>query len=134
MFGFAIWSDARQKRNVLVVLSSLKDAELHDQATKWLTGRLSNKKLRVQKAALFGSVVHDHYPTSDVDIVVLFTASSDGQITKIGRQIKGPISNEFRLKFGHSLHVQLFHPIETDRWAAFLTTAGKHEILPLDNA
>lgn len=136
MFGFVVWTEIRQRRYAAVAPSivQLRDAELHDQAAKWLTAKLSNKKLRVHKAALFGSVVHDHYPTSDVDVVVLFAGASDKLVSKIGRKIRGPISNEFRLQFGHPLHVQFFHATERDHLSAFLTKAGKHELLPLENA
>lgn len=113
-------------------LQRLEDEELHDQASRWLSKILSDKSLRVQRAILFGSIVHDHYPTSDVDVIVLFKPLRNSQAGKIGRKIKGQIGSDFNRRFAHRLHVQLYLDSEKVRCRKFLSGLGKYEELTLE--
>ena len=111
--------------------AELNDTDLHEHARKWLEHQLSNKKLRAAEAFLFGSVVHTHYATSDVDVVVYLGTSKDREIAKAGRLIKDNVARDFQRTFGHRLHVQLFSPQEKESKERFLSDAGKVEEIKL---
>ena len=90
-------------------LELLEDADLAKQATRWLSVTLSDRKLHLEKRAyLFGSIIHDHYETSDVDVIVEFQPIKDSQIAKSVRRIRNEIASAFQQKFGHKLHVTFF--------------------------
>lgn len=114
-------------------LEELEDEDLLKQAARWLIARLSDGKLGVRRAILFGSVVHDHFPTSDVDVIVFFKATSDRAVAKAGRKIKAEIGQQFKQRFNHPLHAQLFHANEEMRFSNFVSKLGKYEELPLRN-
>src|SRR6266481_1881310 len=59
-------------RSRMVPIEQLEDHELYAQATVWLSKRLAERKLHVEGACLFGSIMHDRYPTSDVDVAIWF--------------------------------------------------------------
>jgi predicted nucleotidyltransferase len=111
----------------------LEDEDLHRQAANWLTARLSDKKLGVNRAILFGSVVYDHFPTSDVDVIVFLKPSSDRRVSSAGRRIKAEIGQQFKQRFNHSLHAQLYDASEEVRLTKFLSKLGKYEELTLRN-
>jgi predicted nucleotidyltransferase len=119
------------RKSAMDEMIPLEDIELHDQASRWLSGWLSSEDLRVQRAVLFGSVVHEHYPTSDVDVIVLSKPITGRTAKSVGRRIKSEMRREFKLRFGHPLHVQLFLAGEKERFDAFLSRLDKYEELPL---
>lgn len=103
---------------------ALEDADLKKIVSKWLIAKLSDS--RVQQAALFGSVVHDHFTTSDIDVIVRFKQMPDAQVGKAVRHIKGPIAERFKDQFGHDLHVKFFMAAEKAGYEAFAANT-KHE-------
>jgi predicted nucleotidyltransferase len=109
-------------------LESLEDADLKTAASKWLRAKLSARGLHITNAALFGSIVHEHFKTSDVDVIVKFAALSERQIASAVRQIKGPLASAFERQFGHDLHVKFFCTEEVEGHSAFLAST-KHETL-----
>jgi hypothetical protein len=124
-------ADARKAaRNRMIPVEHLEDRDLHDQAKAWLKYRLSDKALGIKEAFLFGSVIHDHYPTSDVDLGVVLQRVPDKRLARIGRDLKGKLATDFKHTFGHSLHISFFVVDEGTRLADFLAKAGEHE--PLD--
>jgi hypothetical protein len=106
-----IWWDARRVQNKQAAEALTtgwawsNEREKRDQVTRWLQSVFSDKGLRIRRAFLFGSILHDHYTTSDVDLVVLFDNLSDRRITKLVRRIKGKIRLDFQNTFSHLLHV-----------------------------
>lgn len=110
-------------------LSNLAEAELRRQAVSWLAGRLEDRKLRVGSAYLFGSVLHDHYPTSDVDLAIQFEPLNERNLGRAAKRFKRQLSQDFGGTFGHPLHVTFFTADEQERRDAFLLKAGKHERL-----
>lgn len=112
-----------------VSTAGLEDADLKKMVSKWLIAKLSDRKLHVQRAALFGSIVHDHFRTSDVDVIVKFKPISDAQIGRLVRRIKGPIADEFKRTFGHDLHVKFFCAGEGPGYDAFAADTKHEEII-----
>jgi predicted nucleotidyltransferase len=89
------WRDPNFGRVVPKSIAALEDDDLKKQASRWLIARLSEQKFHIQQAALFGSIVHDHFRTSDVDVIVRFKPISEKVIGKTVRRIKGQLANEF---------------------------------------
>lgn len=112
-------------------IDQLEDKELREQASKWISNWLSDRKLCIQRAVLFGSVVYDHYATSDVDVIIVAEAMTNRKAARIGRKIKNEMRRDFNVRFGHPLHVQLFDATEKDRFEQFLSRLGKFEEVPL---
>jgi len=117
----------------LPTLDSLDDMELHRQAANWLAASLSDKKLCIQRAILFGSVVHDNYATTDVDVIIFGKPMSDRKLKRVGRKLKGEMGEQFKERFGHRLHLQLYTAMEKERMEAFLKGLSKYEELRLEN-
>ncbi len=130
----AIWGAANARKIMaesMLPRERLDDKGLHDQARSWLESRLSDRKLLVEHAHLFGSVVHDHYSTSDVDVAVTFKAASEKKIGKAGRRLRGEVAQDFKRTFGHRLHFQFFCAQEAEDQNQFLGAAGKYERLDI---
>jgi predicted nucleotidyltransferase len=104
----------------------LTDADLKAQVTNWLITKLSVRAFHITAVTLFGSVVHNHFKTSDVDVIVRFAPLRERQIALAVRKIKGPMSSEFKRQFGHDLHVKFFCAEEVEGYNAFLAST-KHE-------
>jgi predicted nucleotidyltransferase len=115
-------------------VAHLEDEELRQRASRWISTWLSDTGLCVRRAFLFGSVVHDHYPTSDVDVIVLSGPMSEMKAMRVGRKIRTEMRRQFKLRFGHPLHVQLFHATETVRFEEFLSRLGTFQELPIRHA
>lgn len=130
MLGWAIADARKTVRDRMIPVQHLEDRDLHDQAKSWLKHRLSEKTLKVKQAFLFGSVIHDHYPTSDVDLGVIVEPTTDRQLARIGRELKKKLAQDFKYTFGHSLHISFFVADEQSRLMDFLAKAGEHE--PID--
>jgi predicted nucleotidyltransferase len=129
--GFIIYQVKQRPLPPPPTLEKLEDEDLHRQAANWLMARLSDRKLGVSRAILFGSVVYDHFPSSDVDVIVLFKAISDKKVGSAGRRIKAEIGRQFKQRFDHPLHAQLYHASEEARFSKFLSKLEKYEELPL---
>lgn len=110
--------------------AKLDDKDLHDRAKSWLESRLSIGKL-VDEAFLFGSVVHNHYSTGDVDVIVVFKPAREKQIGNAGRELHERVAPEFKQVFDRPLHFQLFCARELNRKIKFLNDTGKYEALTL---
>jgi predicted nucleotidyltransferase len=67
-----LWLRLRAPREHSRPIEKLADDELKKQTSKWLSHKFSERRLHVRTAELFGSIVHDHYETSDVDVIVCF--------------------------------------------------------------
>ena len=126
----AIDSHSNTIHHTVVPREKLDDRDLHDRAKSWLESRLSANQL-VDEAFLFGSIVHDHYATSDVDVIVVFKSAREKQIGNAGRELKERVAREFKQNFDHPLHFQLFSADESSRKRKFLTDTGKYEALTL---
>lgn len=134
LIGHAITVTRTKHRQpgVVTAAEQLLNGDLHDQAVCWLSRRLSDRRFNVWQAALFGSILHNHYPTSDIDVLILFRPGSDRKIKQAGRAIKNDMASEFNTRFGHRLHTTLFHHSEEKQFDAFLSKLNKHEVLQIE--
>jgi predicted nucleotidyltransferase len=105
----------------------LDDDSLHDAVPNWIRKWVDRNKIKLQRAMLFGSIVHEHYPTSDVDVIFFSEPVSKRQATVMGRKIKTGMRDEFQRRFGHRLHVQLFLHTEAEGLKEFLAGLSKYE-------
>jgi predicted nucleotidyltransferase len=125
-----IWWDIRnQSQNQFAAyaksLERLSENERTYAIEKWLANSFSDKRLSIKRAYLFGSIVHDHYQTSDVDLVAEFLALKDSRIRRNVRDVKDVIAKDFFNTFGHPLHVTFFCSDEDEQRRAFLLKAGR---------
>ena len=126
--GFRKGKGGIEPQPVKIVASHSWDQhELHERARTWLGSQMAEGKLRVDTAFLFGSILHEHYATSDVDVIVRFREMSERKIASAARKIKGSIAQDFERTFGHRLHAQFFCAHEDERFKAFIGRAGKTE-------
>ncbi|QAY96870.1 hypothetical protein CWB41_14945 [Methylovirgula ligni] len=110
-------------------IAELKNEELRNRATQWLKSKLSNNGLHVREANLFGSILHDNYPTNDVDVVIEYKPISERQIAAHTRQIRERVAAEFERTFGKRLHATFFCANEGERREQFFARAGEHEVV-----
>ena len=124
----AVTIDIRRGRNVAAKPEKRWDQrELHDRAAAWLRSHMSSPNLKVRAAFLFGSIMHEHYETSDVDVIVRFGEMSERQLKKAATKIKADIARDFERTFGHRLHATFFCSHENSRMDEFMARAGKTE-------
>jgi predicted nucleotidyltransferase len=128
-----IWIDAsraarHRAKDAPESRKQLEYIDLKKAARNWLRTKLSDSKLAVQQAWLFGSITHDHYDTSDVDIIILFKPMGERQIAAAVRKITDQLASQFRLKFNRDLHVKFFCAHEENNRMNFLART-KHEAL-----
>lgn len=122
-----LWREDRQKRLRELALpsaSQIEQRDVLDAAREWLESRLGARNLYVGEAYLYGSVVHDHYPTSDVDVLIAFKAASMKRLRSAGLILREELRREFRQDFQRALHIKVFCAHERDRQAAYMTEAG----------
>ncbi len=109
-----IWWDARRRdraSNFRIHTAKYEGAgetDLHARIADWLAKSLAEPALYINQAFLFGSIVHDTYKTSDVDLIIEFKSVGDRQLAARVKKIKGRIAHEFELTFPHKLHVTFF--------------------------
>lgn len=115
-------------------IEQIKDQDLYMQAKAWLETRLSQKHLYVAEAFLYGSIVHDHYPTSDVDVLIVYKSASDKRLKRAGQELQEMVKREFRHRFGHALHSKFLCAAESELQRDYLATAGDHIKLDLGSA
>lgn len=111
----------------------LEEIEKHKQISRWLGHELSEKSSQINSVVLFGSIVHDHYPTSDVDLLIYLRRMSDRRIGPLVRHIKQKVATEFQNTFSHALHVTFFCEHEGTAMEQFLEKAGKHEAIKIED-
>jgi predicted nucleotidyltransferase len=109
-------------------IAELADADLKRQVTKWLRAKLPKDEL-IQRVALFGSIVHDHFKTSDVDLIVQLGPMTKAQIGRTVRRIKSKTAKEFKETFGHNLHVKFFVADEKPGYDGFASDTKHEEII-----
>jgi predicted nucleotidyltransferase len=134
---FLYFYDRQLRRNAInsaIITNQEQSLEYnkHNQIVHWLESVLSDNSLRITSAVLFGSVVHDHYDTSDVDAAVMFATIPDSHIGQLVRRIKEKIASDFSTTFTHPLHVTFFCSHEETEMQDFLREAGKYEILKVN--
>lgn len=105
------------------------EVDRHHQMARWLENKLSDNLLQIDNIRLFGSVVHDHYNTSDVDVIVMFKIIPDTKIGDLVRVLKEKVASEFSETFSHNLHMTFFCAHEQNAMDDFLDRAGKYETL-----
>lgn len=124
------WVSERSKGKPLSPMEKLEGRALYEQSKAWLEKRLSEKRMKAESAFLFGSVIHDHFPTTDVDVLVVLQKASDGASARAGQRIKD-LRKGFLKRFGHTLDVQLFLSREEGGVKTFLCKLNKYEKLTL---
>lgn len=121
--------ERKAARAQMIPIEELEGRDFHNRAKSWLKNRLSKRSLGVEQSFLFGSIVHEHYSTSDVDLCVVLKAAKEKRLKQIGQKLKSEVALDFKRTFGHSLHVSFLIINEQNRLANFLAKAGKHERL-----
>lgn len=111
---------AREKQSY----QALTESALRERVSTWLPESISAHKLVVSNLWLFGSVLRDHYPTSDVDLVVELPPLPAHRIAACVRKIRGLVTQDFERTFGHKLHVTFFCANEVEERDNFLAKAG----------
>jgi hypothetical protein len=117
----------------LIPRERLDDMEFRVRVKLWLEKHLSLNGL-VNEAFLFGSILHDHYLTGDVDVVVVFQPARETQIGNAGRNLNEKTASDFQQIFKHPLHFQLFCADESTEKMQFLKEAGRYETLAIKQA
>lgn len=112
-----IWSEAH--RHPVPGLEQAQERNLLQAAPSWLRIHLSDRKLHIQRAFLFGSVVRDHYPTADVDLVVVLVPSANRR--RAADRLRSELAVEFKLNFQRRLHLKF---CIADDLTDFLRRAG----------
>jgi predicted nucleotidyltransferase len=122
----------KENRRKLVPIETTTERALRAAVTKWLSHRFAD--FGIEKAFLFGSVMHDHYATSDVDVVVVYREMTERQLAKTGRDLKTKVASEFERTFGHALHLTLIAAQEAVLLEKFLRDAGRHQPVKMNGA
>lgn len=124
------WLVERSRGGPSSPMEKLEDRALYERSKAWLEKHLADKKLEVESAILFGSVVHNHFPTTDVDVLVVLKNASDKASARAGQRVKD-LRKEFLKTFNHRLDVQLFLSKEEEGLKEFLSKLNKYEWLTL---
>ena len=127
---YASWAVGREsltivqerRRRPIPTMEQVRERELLETITSWLEQGLSDRKLHIQRAFLFGSVIHDHYSTNDVDLAVVLHSKANKQ--RAGDRLRNTLAVEFKRRFGHRLHLKFCNANEI---AEFLRHAGAHQ-------
>lgn len=112
------------QRQPVPTSGQVHERELFDAVHRWLERELSDTKLHIQQAFLFGSILHDHYATSGVDLIVVLHPKSNNR--RAGDRLRNRIAPHFKKHFGHRLHLEFKSETEL---SGFLSRAGEHEQL-----
>jgi predicted nucleotidyltransferase len=83
----------------------------------WLVNASVRLDLSVVEAHLFGSILEPEATPSDVDVVMVFR---EWDVRNICTSLK----KQFEERFGHRLHVQMFHASQVEQLETFLVRAG----------
>lgn len=120
------WGKARRaiqaEDNEARYMGSVQD-DLVKTLTNWLRHRIASPELGIAEAYLFGSVTHADYPTTDVDMVVLYTEMPINAYKNKASAL-GPLGSTFGKTFSLPLHLQKF--LSSER-SAFEDFVGKQE-------
>lgn len=112
----------REARRQPIDPEQMKERTLLVDIQNWLAGELSARKLHISNAFLFGSVVHDHYSTSDVDLVIVLESGTNK--SRAGARLRNDLAVRFKGTFNYPLHLEFKTVDELD---GFLERAGKSE-------
>ena len=114
--------DRKEARRQPVDPEKIKERTLLADVQNWLAIELSARRLQVSSAFLFGSVVHDHYPTNDVDLVIVLKSGVNK--SRAGTRLRNDLAVRFKQTFNYPLHLEWKTP---DELGGFLNRAGKSE-------
>ena len=125
-----IWLDLRKQRaiefgEVQEKYKTVSEKDKLDKVSKWLKSTLYAPDYCISQAFLFGSIVHEHYPTSDVDLIVEFKALTYSKLKSISRKLKTEVAKKFETTFGHKLHITFFCSNEPNQRDTFLSVRLK---------
>ena len=95
----------------------------------FLRNALNDPWYGVAKCYAFGSIV-GQYPTRDVDIIIQFDSSKQGQVRAYHDRLRN-IESSFQEFHGRKLHLQTFLSTENEALHRFLNIAGPHERIEL---
>jgi hypothetical protein len=106
-------------------LDQVRERELLQTVSSWLVNRLADRGLRIDQAFLFGSVIHDHYPTADVDLALVLKSNANRRAPD---RLRNTVAVEFKQKFNRRLHLKF---CVLDEIEDFLIRAGDHQEIVL---
>jgi len=135
IIGILVWAalDARNARRAnFKPIGTLADDQLLDLVVRWLTRRLSDRKLYVASGTLFGSITHNHFPTSDVDVIIFFEKLTKRKQASISRKLRLEVAKEFMQTFGHPLHLQFYSSHEEKPMNRFIDKQSNPIALTLE--
>lgn len=96
-----------------------------DQVTGILRNALSERRLSISNAFLFGSMTHEGRAPADIDIAVCISGN-EKQVRKTIRLLKGLV-NPLLMPYQLPIHWQLFLSTEGEELKSFLKKAGSYE-------
>lgn len=117
----------RQDKSLKVQIAmATASADARDADLKaFLTNVLTDPCYGVERCYLFGSVTKQ-YPTGDVDIVIQFTTSEQGQLLAYHGRLR-EVERSFRDLYDSKLHVQRFLSSEATALQLFLDDTDGYE-------
>ena len=98
-----------------------------NQMKIFLRNALRDPWYGVHRCFLFGSIL-GQYPTHDVDIIIQFTSSQEGDVRTYRKRLR-MIEKEFREFYDLELHIQTFLSSEDAHLDDFLNNLGTHDII-----
>ena len=101
------------------------DAFEDNQMKSFLRNSLGDPCYGVTKCYAFGSVVRQ-YPTRDVDIIIQFDSSKEGQVRVYRGRLRS-VESKFQEFYDLKLHVQTFLSTENEGLDIFLSKAEAYE-------
>lgn len=116
-----------ERRRPLRPPSQLQKQELRREVIAWLESHLAARHAHVGRVFLYGSIVHDHYPSADVDVVILFRPRWEWTVRRGAIYLHEKIRSAFRQRFGIPLHPKFFLASEEALLAGYLERAGKSQ-------
>lgn len=121
------------RRQPLPPPSQLQKQELRRDVIAWLETQLAWKKAHIGRVFLYGSIVHDHYPSTDVDVVIVFMPAWERTIRRAAKYLHEQIRPAFRQRFGMPLHPQFYLASEELALSGYLERAGKFQEVSLSS-
>ena len=128
---------AKHRRTVrrlpVVPAAELQKQELRREVISWLENRLAEKKTHTGRVFLYGSIVHDHYSSTDIDVVVVFKPGWERTIRRAAKYFHEEIRSAFRQRFGIPLHPKFYLASEEPLLNGYLGRTGKHQEVMLSS-
>lgn len=126
----AFWKARREaQRQPIASEDQIRERNFLRDVRAWLGTELSGGRLHIARAFLFGSVVHDHYATGDIDLIVVL--QSNANKSRAGERLRNDVAVRFKQKFNHRLHLEFK---TEDELRGFLARAGKSEEIQIQSA